>query len=326
MKKIELSLVDEICNEQDFDEILLEIGKHKENKEIKEIMQMIDENTDIDDKTKRKIYEGIFEYVNSINENFKIKVKEIYEYAVKETIKKINYGEKGKKNSMKSKIKIIIADDNKVVCNFMEKYLKNYDDIEILGIANTDEEEIDMIEKLKPEIVITDLLRNNKYTGLDIIKKYSENKIAPEFLVISADRKQDIIGDELKVAGYIEKPFENYDIVYANLRKIKKELEHKKYLKWNDEYHNKEIVELKKHFTDEELKIIEKLGVKIKEKIYTEYEFERLNMDLLAYYKDNDMSEEELKQVKNLEDTGVTREQYNNLMEKIETVNGIYHF
>lgn len=70
---------------------------------------------------------------------------------------------------MSIKTKIIIADDNVHICQMMYDFLKQYDDIEILGIANTDEDEIKLIEELKPQIVISDLMRNHKYTGLDII-------------------------------------------------------------------------------------------------------------------------------------------------------------
>lgn len=122
------------------------------------------------------------------------------------------------------KIKIIIADDNKGVCDLISKYLEKYEDIEILGVAYTDEEEIKQIEELKPEIVITDLLRNRRYTGLDIIKKYTINKNHPQFLVISADREEDVIKDGLQVGGYIRKPFENYKIVIDELRRIKNEI------------------------------------------------------------------------------------------------------
>lgn len=122
---------------------------------------------------------------------------------------------------MSEKIKIIIADDNIHICNFVRKFLEKYEDIEILGIANTDEDEIKMIEELKPEIVITDLMRNHKYTGLDIIKDYQNKKDAPKFLVISADEERNVIRDGLKVAGYIKKPFFNYEIIVEELRKIK---------------------------------------------------------------------------------------------------------
>ncbi len=90
MEELELILVDEICKQQDFDEILLQIARPKKNNTIKRIIKLIDENVEIDEKVKRKIYDGIFEYVNDINENLKVNIKEIYSYAVKETIKKFN--------------------------------------------------------------------------------------------------------------------------------------------------------------------------------------------------------------------------------------------
>ncbi len=125
---------------------------------------------------------------------------------------------------MSEKIKIIIADDNVHICEFIRKFLEKYEDIEILGIANTDEDEVKMIEELKPEIVITDIMRNHKYTGLDIIKDYQNKKGAPEFLIISADEEINVIRNGLKVAGYIKKPFLNYEIIVEELRRIKGEL------------------------------------------------------------------------------------------------------
>ena len=122
---------------------------------------------------------------------------------------------------MSEKIKIIIADDNVHMWEFIRKFLEKYEDIEILGIANTDEDEIKMIEELRPEIVITDLMRNHKYTGLDIIKDYQNKEDAPEFLVISADEERNVIRDGLRVAGYIKKPFFNYEIIIEELRRIK---------------------------------------------------------------------------------------------------------
>lgn len=125
---------------------------------------------------------------------------------------------------MVEKIKIIIADDNIGVCNLLKNYLEKYEDIDILGIAYTDEDEIKQIEELKPDIVITDLRRNHKYTGLEIIKNYIEKINHPEFLVISADRKEDVITNNLKIGGYIKKPFLDYEIIVKELRRIKKHI------------------------------------------------------------------------------------------------------
>lgn len=122
---------------------------------------------------------------------------------------------------MEDKIKIIIADDNIGFCDCLQKFLLNYEEIKILGIAYNDEDEIKQIEELKPDIVVTDLMRNHKYTGLEIIKNYLIKEKHPEFLVISADRKEDVINSNLKIGGYIKKPFSDYEIIIQELKKIK---------------------------------------------------------------------------------------------------------
>ena len=92
------------------------------------------------------------------------------------------------------------------------------------------------------------------------------------------------------------------------------------YDEWNERYHNKEIIDIKKHLNDEDIEILHRLGIKTYDKIYTEYELEVLEMDLLAYYEDLDeeLSEEEKQYQKSLDGTNVTRERYNSLLKKVE--------
>lgn len=126
---------------------------------------------------------------------------------------------------MNEKINIVIADDNVFICEQLKKIVEEYDnEFNLIGIANTDEDEIRLIEDLKPDVVITDLVRKHKYTGLEIIKKYSNKKNSPKFLVISADREEDIFFDGFKVSGYIKKPYYDKNIVIEILRKIKEEM------------------------------------------------------------------------------------------------------
>ncbi len=92
------------------------------------------------------------------------------------------------------------------------------------------------------------------------------------------------------------------------------------YDEWNERYHNKEIIDIKKHLNDEDIEILHRLGIKTYDKIYTEYELEVLEMDLLAYYEDLDeeLSEQEKQYQKSLDGTNVTRERYNSLLKKVE--------
>ena len=66
---------------------------------------------------------------------------------------------------------------------------------------------------------------------------------------------------------------------------------------------------------------LRKLGVVIQDKLYTEHEFELLDNQTIMYYKDDDMTPDELECCEDLESTGVTREQLNNLLEKIHKIN-----
>ena len=324
MERIELELINEICENQNFDELLLKIV-HKSNSKnrINNLLNEIENNKTITRQLKMKLYEEIFEYVSDVNDYLKNNLKEIFLIASEKIIAEIN-NNLGGNVDMLEKIRVIIAEDNIHICKFIEENLKKHSDIEILGIANTDEEEIKMIEEQKPEIVITDLMRNNKYSGLDIIKNYYNNNSQVEFLVISADYKEDVINDGLEVAGYIKKPFKDYEIIYNELKRIKKNIIiSKQHQEWREKYYNLEIININKYLTQTDKKLLEKLGIKIKDKIYTEFECECLYIDFLKYYDDpeNDLSEDERKYQKSLDGTGVTREEYNKVLKKIEKIN-----
>ena len=60
-------------------------------------------------------------------------------------------------------------------------------------------------------------------------------------------------------------------------------------------------------------------------KIYTEYEFEQLNGDVILYYYDDEMTEEEKAECKKLPDN-ITRDEYNELLNKITMINSKHNF
>ena len=94
---------------------------------------------------------------------------------------------------------------------------------------------------------------------------------------------------------------------------------------WYEKYSTLEIVDLKKHLSKEDFDLLKRLNIEIKDKVYTEQEFEILDMELLGYYIDEDMDEEELKESKPLPE-GITREEYNKLLEKLSSISSEYNF
>ena len=96
------------------------------------------------------------------------------------------------------------------------------------------------------------------------------------------------------------------------------------YEKWYRKYHNDDVIDLRKYFMLQNFDTINKLGIKIKAKKYTRYEFEVLSLEILEYYKDYDMTIEELELVKDLEEKNVLQEEYDKLLRMVENVKEIY--
>lgn len=57
---------------------------------------------------------------------------------------------------MEEKLTILIADDNTYMKDMVEFSIKNDERLEIIGVAENGEKEIELIKELKPNIVITD--------------------------------------------------------------------------------------------------------------------------------------------------------------------------
>lgn len=94
---------------------------------------------------------------------------------------------------------------------------------------------------------------------------------------------------------------------------------------WYDKYSTEEIVDIKKFLNRDDINLLKKLNIKIKNKIYTEQEVEILSMDLLSYYIADDMEIEEINMSKDLP-KDVSREEYNNLLEKVNKISEDYKF
>ena len=234
------------------------------------------------------------------------------------------------------KLRIIIAEDEPIILEMYKNIVGKREDYEIIGTATNGKEEEELIYTIKPDVVITDNQMPIQ-NGIDVIEKVYNSDLVykPKFILITGDYRDRNFLDKcerLQVERVMGKPV-NYDSLDFLLTDLKVIIEDetpsfvgKNSEGWREMYMNKEIVDLKKYFTNEEFDLFRKLGIEIKDKIYTEYEIELINNSLYDYYYSEDMSEDEKSQVKSLEETGVTREQYNNLLNKIEQINEEYEF
>ena len=130
--------------------------------------------------------------------------------------------------------KVLIVDDNESIVKMIKNNLNQYKEIEVLDTCKYDQEELKDIENLKPDIVITDIIRNGTDSGLEIIKRCKSKHNSPKFLVISA---YDINYKHTKIIDeFIRKPIIDMEEIYRKIKIIYDEIVYDKKVK-NKQYY-----------------------------------------------------------------------------------------
>lgn len=83
------SLKNEICKNQNFEEMLLNVKKTNKNKKITKVLHTLENTEGIDDVIKRKIYGEIYDYIYDINKSYEDKIKNIFIIGIEETLKQL---------------------------------------------------------------------------------------------------------------------------------------------------------------------------------------------------------------------------------------------
>jgi DNA-binding NarL/FixJ family response regulator len=117
---------------------------------------------------------------------------------------------------MKPKTRILIADDHPLLREALCQLFSNQKDMEIVGQAGNGEEAIDLAYKLKPDIIIMDIMMP-KSDGLEASRRIK--KIAPNtaILILTAyDDDNYVLGLlEAGATGYLMKSAKGQDLVEA---------------------------------------------------------------------------------------------------------------
>jgi len=78
------------------------------------------------------------------------------------------------------KIKVIICDDQEVVCQGLSAILSTADNLEVVGIGNNGMDALDLIEKVHPDVVLLDLkmpIMNGIHATRAIKEQFEEVKV-----------------------------------------------------------------------------------------------------------------------------------------------------
>lgn len=114
------------------------------------------------------------------------------------------------------KIKLLIVDDHKVVRAGIRLLFQTDNEVNIVGEAEDGEMAIELVKKLHPDVVITDISMPNM-SGIQLTKKLKEEHPNVKVLIISMHNDDDYIIDALEAGamGYITKDSNDDEIINA---------------------------------------------------------------------------------------------------------------
>ncbi|MEG1270666.1 MAG: response regulator [Ruthenibacterium sp.] len=110
------------------------------------------------------------------------------------------------------KIRVLIADDDIDFCIIEKAQVESQSDLICCGIANDGKETIDLIEKLKPDVVLLDLVMPI-LDGLCVLEYIHEHKTLyhPRFLVTTSSGQEHVVREIMNCGAdyFLEKPCDN---------------------------------------------------------------------------------------------------------------------
>jgi two-component system response regulator YesN len=139
-------------------------------------------------------------------------------------------------------MKIILVDDEKGIVEGLKYMINRYiPECEVVGVAYNGADGMKVIQRLKPDIVITDI-RMPQIDGLDMIQKLKEKGVRTKFILLSGYAEFEYARKALNlgVQSYINKPVEEeelQDSVYQAMAAIDSE-----------QAKRREVDDLRQHF------------------------------------------------------------------------------
>ena len=124
---------------------------------------------------------------------------------------------------MKEKITVLIADDNQEFSRTLATYLRNQEDMEVVGIAKDGLEAVDLIKDKLPDIAILDVIMPH-LDGLGVLEKLNESNMdkKPMCIILSAVGQDKITQKAINLGAqyYIVKPFD-ISVLVKRIKEIK---------------------------------------------------------------------------------------------------------
>ena len=117
---------------------------------------------------------------------------------------------------MSEKYKVIIADDDNLVCTALEMILKSGNKIEIPALGHDGHEAVQLYKQYRPDLMLLDI-RMGEFTGLDAAESILNSFPDAKILFLTTFEDDEYIARALKLGakGYILK--QNFDCILPSI-------------------------------------------------------------------------------------------------------------
>lgn len=115
---------------------------------------------------------------------------------------------------MSKVIKIVLADDHKIVRNGVKSLLENEPGIRVINEANNGMDAWDLVKKYKPDVLISDI-NMPEMNGIELTRKIAASNLSTNVLILSMynDEAYILKSIEAGVMGYLPKDADYEDII-----------------------------------------------------------------------------------------------------------------
>ena len=111
-------------------------------------------------------------------------------------------------------MQIVIVEDELIAAEYLKEVLQS-SGFEVLDVIDTGKNAVEMIPKLKPDIVLMDIMLRDGISGSEVALSLKQNapQIAIIFLTAYADEEMVEYAEEANTYGYLMKPYNEKEIV-----------------------------------------------------------------------------------------------------------------
>ena len=118
------------------------------------------------------------------------------------------------------RIKILIADDHRLVREGIESMLSGVEDIEIVGMASSGEEAVNVAREQRPDVVLMDIVMPGM-NGIEAARWIKENDEGARVIIVTMEISKEYVSAAIKsgVDGYLPKDI-GKDILVEAIRSV----------------------------------------------------------------------------------------------------------